>query len=782
MKKNKFFIKLLPLLFLIMVWFGFSYPFFIQSKVPFASNYQVNFFSPWSGYPELAGPVKNDAQPDVITQIYPWRLFAVEELKQGRIPLWNPYSFSGTPHLANYQSAALSPLNILFFVFSDIDAWSILVLLQPLLAGIGIYLFARSLKISEIGSLLSSISFMFCGFITTWMGYATLGYAILFLPYSLYAIQKYLSQKSIFYLILLSLSIAFSFLSGHFQISMYLLLCIIAFSIYKLFPVYNNKNSIFVSLFIFVGILLAMPQILPTIEFYTLSVRSASFQQTEIIPWSYLPTFFAPDFYGNPVTRNGWFGHYAEWNGYIGVAGLAFALLALFNYKKRDVLFFAGVSLLALLLSFNTPLIPLLMALKIPVLSTSAAGRIIVILSFSLSVLAGFGFDTLQDFREKKRKKIIWWISTLTLMFICIVAYAMFGLPDSQKTPIALSNLKLPIGIIVIVFAYIVGILLIKSKKILVFLSIVLLVIASFDMLRFAKKWQAFDPKELVFKDVATTAFYKSQNTEKRFLTDSTAENSVYYKLQTLGGYDPLYPEAYGEFIKYVNSEELIKPDRSVVSFPKDGMHTPEAINFLGVSYIIEKISDEGRPWGFPFKKYPLDQFSKIYDDKVFRVYENKKAFPRTFLAYDTITSGDKKEQLINMFSQDLSKIAVTGGSIQGLNKNGRGNAKIVEYLPNKITIETNSSGSGLLVLTDNYYPGWKANVNNVRQKIYKIDYNFRGVVVPEGKSRVVMEYLPQSFFVGIYLSLIGVLIIATSFVLQRIRRFEFLIKKTNIK
>src|SRR3990167_11115072 len=189
------FFKIWPLLFIIVIWFIFSSPYFLNNLIPFSSDYLVNFFPPWSSYQELASPVKNNAMPDIITQIYPWKKLVVESLRSGQIPLWNPYSFSGSPHLANYQSAVFSPFNILFFIFSNIDAWTILVLLQPLLAGLFTYLFARSLKIINIGSLIAAISFMFSGFMTTWMGYATLGYAILFLPLALFAIQKVFETK-----------------------------------------------------------------------------------------------------------------------------------------------------------------------------------------------------------------------------------------------------------------------------------------------------------------------------------------------------------------------------------------------------------------------------------------------------------------------------------------------------------------------------------------------------------------------------------------------------------
>lgn len=52
---------------------------------------------------------------DAIRQIYPWKELAVSMIKEGQLPLWNPYAFSGTPLLANIQTAVFYPLNILFF-------------------------------------------------------------------------------------------------------------------------------------------------------------------------------------------------------------------------------------------------------------------------------------------------------------------------------------------------------------------------------------------------------------------------------------------------------------------------------------------------------------------------------------------------------------------------------------------------------------------------------------------------------------------------------------------
>src|SRR3990167_5206439 len=301
---KKLIIKFWPIIFLVLLWFSFAAPYFVKNKTPFPTTYLVNFFAPWNAYEKFWQPVKNDAMPDIIGQIYPWRVHSVESLKKGEIPLWNPYSFSGTPHLANYQSAPLSPFNLLFFIFSNRDVWSILILLQPLLAAVFTYLFARSLKIGKVGSLISSISFMFCGFMTVWMGYGTLGYAILFLPLALFSIQKFFQTYKVIFLVFLTLAVPLSFLSGHFQTSIYFLIFSTAFTFLKFFQTKNKRALMLSLLFISFGLLISAPQIIPSIELYLNAVRSNVFQKIEAIPLFHFPTIFAPDFFGNPVTRN----------------------------------------------------------------------------------------------------------------------------------------------------------------------------------------------------------------------------------------------------------------------------------------------------------------------------------------------------------------------------------------------------------------------------------------------------------------------------------------------
>jgi hypothetical protein len=187
---NNLAIRSLPFIFILSIWGIFSSPFLLKNQVPYPSSHLVNNFGPWNDIEKFRGPVRNNAMPDIITQLYPWRHLVIESYKQKELPLWNPYSFAGNPLAANYQSAAFSPCNMLFLFFSFIDAWSVLILLQLLIAGIGMYLFMRKLETSTLGSLISSTSFMFCGFITVWMEYGTLAMASAMIPWIFLGIKQ----------------------------------------------------------------------------------------------------------------------------------------------------------------------------------------------------------------------------------------------------------------------------------------------------------------------------------------------------------------------------------------------------------------------------------------------------------------------------------------------------------------------------------------------------------------------------------------------------------------
>lgn len=748
--------KWLPLFLIVITWALFSSPYGGKGKIPFPSTYLVTFFTPWSQTHGM--PVKNNAMPDVITQIFPWKRLTISSWKEGVAPLWNPYSFSGTPHLGNYQSAIFSPMNVIFFLLPEVHAWSVMILLQPLLAGMFMFLFLRRIDLSYEGAALGSIAFMFSGFLVVWMAYGTLGYAILTLPLVLYGLESWRRTGNMRFASLSAIGIAWSFLSGHFQMSLYVLL---AASVYVISLPDPTRNGMMQRIYrltpLILGVGIAAVQILPSFESYRESVRSSLFQRGEIIPWKYVTTLFSPDYFGNPVTRNDWFGHYAEWSSYVGVVPLFLSIFAISAVRKSIYTrFFFIMAIWSMLLAFETPLSELLFRLHIPVLSTSAASRIIVLFSFSLSVLSAIGFDVLlnnwrkQDWKSAVRPVVI-------MVVLCIIFWVVTLLQiltPSEKVLIAIRNSVLPTGILLASIGIIVGGFLVpeKIKKSLLYL---ILIVSACDSYRFASKWMPFDAPEYLYPP--TPVISKLQELTKsshgRVFGNLGGEAGVSFSLPLIEGYDAVYQHRYGRLISSVNTGVVGNIDRSVVVYPKRGEMNEFMLELLGVSYYMHKKSDGQFPWAYPFWEYP--HYSLVWEDPNFAIYQNTKALPRVFLASAYRLANTEQEQLRELYDPTFTpgETLILEEKPQVEPQTGSGRARISSYQTSRVTITTDATVPKLLFLSDVYDDGWHVSVDGVTTKLLRANFDFRAVSLPPGRHTVTMWYFPMSYMLGMVIS-----------------------------
>ncbi|MEK7543333.1 MAG: YfhO family protein [Patescibacteria group bacterium] len=706
--------------------------------------------------------LKNNAMPDVVTQIYPWKKITIDSWRQGQVPLWNPYSFSGSPHAANYQTAVFSPVNLLYFVFPFLDAWSLSILLQPLLAGIFMYILLRGLDRSQAAGFIGSIAFMFCGFLTVWMAYGTLSWAVLWLPLLLAVVLMHVNKRSWYNPVIVSSGLAWSFLSGHFQMSVYVLITVTAFVIYQGFSRKNIKAVIELGLAVLFGLMISAPQILLSFDAYSRSVRSELFTQGGGIAWRYLITLFSPDFYGNPVTRNDWFGYYAEWASYIGVIPLLLAVYAIVR-RTRRIGFFLGVAIISFLIATPSPVNVFVVWLKLPAISTSYAVRIIVLVSFSLCVIAAYGLDGLREDWEKKRTSpILLTAMIISLFLIATWSVVLFFHPfEIEKLAIARRNLLFPTGLALgfCVFA-VMGCM--RKWKIIRSLVIGLfMLLATLDMVRYAAKWMPFDPREYVYPEVAVLSFLKNTVDHERILGNLGGEVTNGFGLLGIEGYDAVYQKRYGEFIRSLSEGKIIVPERSVVQFAKLAKFSEQALQLLGVRYIVHRLSDGRFSWAYPYWEYPY--YKSIYRNEHYEVFENQKSLPRAFFASSYLVRSTDQQIIDTLFSEgfDAGQTLVLETDPKVFVQSGAGGVDIITYTPNDVVMRTSSGTPKLLFLSDAFDPGWKATIDGQNVQIYRADYDFRSVFVPSGEHTIRMVYWPGSFVVGLWFAGFGVLLLA---------------------
>ena len=136
---------------------------------------------------------RNELLSDPVTEMEPWMQFNRQELIQGHLPILNPYNGGGVPHLANAQSAVLSPFSAPHYLLPKSWAYLLSAMLKLLAAGIFMLLFLRQLGLGDWAALLGGLGYAFCGHNLLLLSYPHVGAAAL-LPAILYFTERVLTR------------------------------------------------------------------------------------------------------------------------------------------------------------------------------------------------------------------------------------------------------------------------------------------------------------------------------------------------------------------------------------------------------------------------------------------------------------------------------------------------------------------------------------------------------------------------------------------------------------
>lgn len=162
----------------------------------------------------------------------------------------------------------------------------------------------------------------------------------------------------------------------------------------------------------------------------------------------------------------------------------------------------------------------------------------------------------------------------------------------------------------------------------------------------------------------------------------------------------------------------------------------------------------------------PSDHYKLIdeFPPHHIRIYENQRALPRAYLAHNAQIVQSGAEALKTISAKNFNyqnTVAIEGVSpsqvFKASTELAAEPATIAKDLPNEIRAEVNSKEPGILVLTDTFYPGWKALLDGKEVPIYRTNYLFRGVIIPDGKHTVEFKYFPDSFVVGLIMNLTAI-------------------------
>src|SRR3989442_1620730 len=132
-------------------------PMFV-GKIPFPADFVFDF-PPFAKAAPAGPPTPHTNIGDLITSFYPYRTFAARAVREGTLPLWNPYMLSGAPFVANTQSALFYPFNFLYYVLPLPVAWSIGFIVRRVLAAFFTALLVRKIGGTPVGETIAGLVF-----------------------------------------------------------------------------------------------------------------------------------------------------------------------------------------------------------------------------------------------------------------------------------------------------------------------------------------------------------------------------------------------------------------------------------------------------------------------------------------------------------------------------------------------------------------------------------------------------------------------------------------------
>ena len=501
-------------------------------------------------------------------------------------------------------------------------------------------------------------------------------------------------------------------------------------------------------------------------------------------------SLFSPDFFGNPVTGNFWgkIG-YQESTGYFGIVVLTFFIYGAYKAikdKHPDQIFLLILFFASLILIIDSPVSRFIYTYKIPILSTSYATRIFLITDFSAAILAVYGFSKL-----KNNKSLILRVTTYTLAILIGIELGVaivlkiakdanlldFNKYEIINYSIAFKNTLVPIGI---VFALLTVIKVFFNKKYFFISFIIFLTLI--DLLRFDMKFNILIDRKLIYSSSPifdflqnNLGFYRFDKERAEIIPPNTW---IPYKIMSPSGYDPLHTLNYSYFHNLYNNR---KPDSGASRYEELSSYTSPIVDLAGVKYIAAIRRNSLGIISQTDYAYPQElkdsKFKRAFEDKSVIILENTSVMPRVnlFEFYDV-----ENNSLLALYKlhqgYDFRKRIILDKDvqIQRLKVSLADQAKITDYSSNQVTISSKTDNPSILMLTDAYYPGWEARVDGIKTKIYQADGIFRAIILPSGSHKIIFNYKPLSFKLGLTLSLSSAFILLILFFLSKKKKLYF--------
>ncbi len=699
--------------------------------------------------------------------------FAAATLKQGAIPLWDPYTYAGRSFIGEMQTALFYPPKLLLYLspldqsgFLSQRAFHQFKVLAHLLAACFMFLLAWELGLTGFGAFVASLCFSLGGFVSKLVWPDTLNTSI-WLPLVLFFLLRALRaerwDRAVLQACLAGLSLGMAILAGSLHVVMMDVLVVVSAAAW--FGFQERKNSgapsaakstwtrilVIVALMGLLAFALGAIQLLPSLEYSDRAVRAVGDQlalptkhkipyaelgeKDRYLPRSLLAFLLVFPFGGAPLGTH-------EANPYFGVLPLLLVIIGVWrNWGQPWVNYLAGVATLAyfytlgeysLLHGVLYAVVPYLWMAREPV-------RFIYLAHFAMALLAGFGAQTL--FSGQAPAPGTYAGLGRALRWVLIVAAVGLGLPAIYGKP-EINE-----------WAYFSFLFMLASFGIFVYVT-----------RGHRTRAVRFLLAAIILCDLNATNWTMADRTvAKRSGTDHL---STLLDCRKLAGFFKSQPGLFRVDLETalppnLGDMHLVQTTSGVAAtamrdFDRFMALVPRAKEMLNVRYVVQaKAMGQGKP---------------VAGDDSWVVHENPTYCPRAWVVHEASVEPLTDLARLRVARPDFDplKAAVVADPLEATLEPApagfREEVHFERYQADRLELRVRAASRGLLVLSEVDYPGWQATVNGSPARIHKVDALLRGVVVPAGESRVTLRYLPRSVVTGAILgssALLGTLILA---------------------
>jgi hypothetical protein len=677
---------------------------------------------------------------EAANQSYSWLRFWIVSVRHGVVPLWDPYTFAGHSFAGEMQTAAFYPLHLVLALF-PLTRNSVL---SPylyhawwagahLLGACFLFLLAREFGLSRFASFVAGICFSLGGFVAR-MGWPHMLESSIWLPLIVLAFLRALRAGDIRRLVrnasLGGMALGMSILAGGFHVVILQAIVVLSAAVFYGWNRGARKAAFAAAVITTVGCAVGAVQLLPSIEYSGQAIRflgsSGTLPANEKIPYYGMHDALSPHgiftllipeaFDGKPGTGE-------VPNPYLGVFPLLAVIIGIRrNWSCPWVRYLAGLAVAAFLYSFGpfSWLHGVLYATVPKLWMAREAPRILYLADFSLALLTGYGIDTLlsrgADASWKSLNRVL--LAVVIACAILLFVPAVLGKPEISRW-ISLS--------MVLIFAsyglfwYILRGNSGTSAKVFI-VALILFDLSAFD-------WTAYNILEVR----KTGVDHLGRNLSLEGAANFLKSNGGPFRVQVVAVPEPNLGDLFG--IETIGGAGVTLP----AEYPLIGGRG----DLLNVRYVVKPASTADP--------------NPLYQDAAWKVY-GYPGFPRSWVVHEAIVQRPEAPTPAYQPSRTALVYTSVQGPLQPASNPNVENTKLSAFSANHAEFKVHTQTPGLLVMSETYYPGWRATVNDVAQQVYRVDGDLRGVSVPAGNSKVVLEYKPWSVYAGAILSFLALL------------------------